>query len=56
MLVKKINSYESRLDLWKWHLIRICLVHTISGFEVEYTNFNTTTRKCRGTISGYKSA
>lgn len=29
---------------------------TPSGFPVEYTCFNTTTRKCRGTISGYKTA
>ena len=53
-LVKTINSYETKKvygngsDRITWY--------TPSGFRVEYTNFNTSTRKCRGTISGYKSA
>ena len=49
-LVKEANSYESRLvygngsDRITWT--------TPSGFPVEYTNFRTESRKCRGTISG----
>lgn len=53
-LTVSLNSYESRLvrgngsDRLTWT--------TPSGFPVEYVCFNTTTRKCRGTISGYKTA
>ena len=53
-LTKTLHSYESRLvygngrDRLTWT--------TPSGFPVEYTCFNTATRKCRGTISGYKTA
>ena len=53
-LTKTLQTYESRLvhgngaDRLTWS--------TPSGFPVEYTCFNTATRKCRGTISGYKTA
>ena len=53
-LTIQVRSYESRLvhgngsDRINWV--------TPSAFPVEYTCFNTATRKCRGTISGYKTA
>lgn len=53
-LTVQLRSYENRLvygngsDRLTWT--------TPSGFPVEYTCFNTATRKCRGTISGYKTA
>ncbi len=52
-LVKRMSSYDSRLvygngsDRITWT--------TPSGFPVEYTNFNTSTKKCIGTISGYNT-
>ena len=52
-LVKTINSYESR-RVYGNGSDRINWV-TPSGFEVEYVNFNTSTRKCQGTIAGFKS-
>jgi DNA-directed RNA polymerase len=52
-LTVELKSYQSRLihgngkDKLEWV--------TPSGFKVTYENFNTATRKCRGTISGYKT-
>lgn len=52
-LTVELKSYESRLihgngkDSIRWL--------TPSGFKVTYENFTTATRKCRGTISGYKT-
>ena len=52
-LTVELKSYESRLihgngkDCIRWL--------TPSGFKVTYENFTTATRKCRGTISGYKT-
>jgi DNA-directed RNA polymerase len=52
-LTVDLKSFKSKLiygngsDKLKWV--------TPSGFKVTYENFTTATRKCRGTISGYKT-
>ena len=52
-VTKAMQAYESKLtygegaDRIEWL--------TPSGFEVEYVNFIQSSRKCRGTISGYKT-
>ena len=51
-LTVSMKSYESKL-VYGNGKDRLMWV-TPSGFRVDYENFTTTTRKCRGTISGYK--
>ncbi len=52
-LTVELRSYESRLVYGNGSVSLTW--DTPSGFPVEYTCFNTNTRKCRGTISGYKT-
>lgn len=51
-LTVAMREYESRL-VYGNGMDKLTWV-TPSGFQVEYENFTTATRKCRGTISGYK--
>ena len=52
-LTVAIRSYENRLVYGNGSVALTW--DTPSGFPVNYTCFNTSTRKCRGTISGYKT-